>query len=105
MQDSISNAIELPNRFDCYFLTKNENQVKLCGKQNNQITVYSLVNQKMQFEYSAPEKDSMSFPFAFYNTKNDDYIVIGRRNSIEVEHKIIKTSDNGNTWDIIKFKK
>ena len=105
VQDSSSKTMELPKGFDCYFLTNNANQIKLCGKQDDKIAVYSLQNNKLQYEYSTPEKDSMNFPFAFYNTKNEDYIVVGRRRTGDVEHKILKTSDSGKSWQTINFEK
>lgn len=105
VQDSSSKAMDLPKGFDCYFLTNNANQIKLCGKKEDKITVYSFRNNKLQYEYSTSDKDSMNFPFAFYNTKNEDYIVVGHRRSNDVEHKILKTADNGKTWRTIKFER
>ena len=50
IQDSSSKVMELPKVFDCYFFTNNDNQIKLCGKQDNQIAVYSLEKKKLKYE-------------------------------------------------------
>lgn len=103
--DGTSKVMELPKEFDCYFLTNNDNQIKLCGKQDNHIAVYNLKNEKLQYEYSTPEKDSMIFPVGFYNAKNEDYIVVGRRRSNDVEHNILKTVNSGKDWETINFER
>ena len=105
IHDNTSKIMELPKNFDCYFLTNHDNQIKLCGKQDNRLAVYSLTNDKLQYEYSTPEKDSMNFPVGFYNNKNEDYIIVGRRRSGDVEHKILKTTENGKNWETINFER
>lgn len=103
VQDSSSEIIKLPPKFDCYFLTNNDNQLKLCGKQDNHIAVYTLKNGKLLYEYSMAENDSMNFPVGFYNYKNEEYIIEGSRHGGDVGYKLVKTIDNGKNWETISL--
>ncbi len=103
--DSTNNIVELPQRFDCYFLTNHNNESKFIGIKEGYVTVYSLDNDKhIKFEYSYL-KDTTYFPVGYYNNKGEEWIVAAKRNEHDVSYRILETKDRGKNWETIHFDK
>jgi hypothetical protein len=105
MSDSTNKIIELPKEFDCYFLTNYNNEIKLSGLKDGHLAVYSLdKDNQVKYEYSYL-KESTYFPQGYYNNKGEEWIIAGKRGDADVSNKILKTRDNGKSWEVISFEK
>lgn len=103
--DGTNKVIELPKEFDCYFLTNYNGEVKLTGLKDGHVAVYSLQkDNQVKYEYSYL-KDANFFPQGYYNNKDEEWIIVGKRGDADVSNKILKTNDNGKNWEIINFEK
>jgi hypothetical protein len=106
IEDSASSIIELPEEFDCYFLTTNGEEIKLSGlNKGHNIAIYTVDgNNHIKYNYSYL-KDRDYFPQGFYSNKNEEWIIAGKRGYGDVSNKLFKTTDKGKNWEIINFEK
>lgn len=103
--DSTKKVIKLPNEFDCYFLTNYNNEIKLSGLKDGHLAVYSLdKDNQVKYEYSYL-KENTYFPQGYYNNKEEEWIIAGKRGDADVSNKILKTRDNGKSWEVVSFEK
>ncbi|MBP7556800.1 MAG: hypothetical protein KA821_11070 [Chitinophagaceae bacterium] len=104
MQDSSVIYFDLPNGFDCNFLTNFDNKVKLIGIKEGHLTIYSFIGNRFKFEYSYPQ-DVSFFPGGYYSNNGTEWIVVGKREGTDVSYRLLKTGDNGRSWEIVNFKR
>lgn len=98
-------VIELPKSFDCYFLSRNNEEVRLVGTKDNCIAVYSLQkDNQIRFEYRI-EEEGRIFPQGYYYRNGEEWLVIGKRSEHFMSNKILKSSDNGKNWETFHFEK
>jgi hypothetical protein len=103
VKSNSDSVIELPKELSCYFLTNNNGEIRLTGIRDGFISVYSLLeNNNIKYEYSYL-KEASYFPQSYYKSNNDEFIVVGKRDSSDVANRILKTTDNGKDWDVINF--
>jgi hypothetical protein len=103
IENHSSTIIEMPEEFECYFLTNWANEVNLCGRSNGKIVTYSFINNKLEFNYIVKETDSLDFPEYFYNTKKRNIIIAGHRRSFNLEYRVLISSDQGKNWKTINL--
>lgn len=104
INDSNRKVVDLPNGFDCYFLTNYNDEIKLTGLKDEYLAVYSLINDsQIKYEYSYL-KDASYFPQGYYNNKGVEWIIAGKRSDADVSNRILRTDDNGKSWKSINFK-
>lgn len=104
IKDSSVKLVDLPNGFECSFLTNFNNNVKLIGIKDEYLAVYSLISSRVNFEYSYT-RDVSYFPKGYYNNNGTEWIIVGKREDADVSYKLLKTNDNGQNWKVINFER
>jgi hypothetical protein len=96
-------VIELPKELNCYFLTNCNGEIRLTGLRDGLVAVYSLQKgNRVKYEYSCLKEPSY-FPQGYYNNKNEEWIVVGKKGDADMSNEILKTTDNGRSWEVISF--
>lgn len=104
IEEDVNKVFTLPHGFDCYFITNFDDKIRLIGKQDQYIAVYSLQDGTLQYNYSYLQSSDF-FPQGYYNNNVGEWIVVGKRSGKDVSNMILKTRDSGRSWDTVLFEK
>jgi len=97
--------INLPENFECLFFTSHDNSLRLFGTQKTNIIVYSLDSTGNILSNNIYISNEKIFPKGAFNTREKQYIIIGKYDKSGSSSFMIRSKNNSNTWDIINFKK
>ena len=105
LENNKDSSIILPSDFDCYFLNRYKERVKLVGLSHGYITIYSLAEDQSLTRGNSYLLGDSYFPQGYVNIEDRDIVIVGKRADMAVVNMILESNNKGISWEVIQFKK